>query len=50
MTAEIAEKQAIRIVRDEWDNRGGSEYWNLIKNDPPVVPLVKAQLTQVMES
>ena len=50
VTAEIAEKQAMRIVRDEWDNQGGSEYWNLIKNDPPVVPLVKAQLTQVMES
>ena len=50
MTSKMAEKQSMRIVRDEWDNQGGSEYWNLIKNDPPVVPLVKAQLTQVMES
>ena len=50
MTPEIAEKQALRIVRDEWDNKGGREYWNLIKNDPPVVPHVKVQLAQAMES
>ena len=50
MTSKMAEKQSMRIVRDEWDNQGGSEYWNLINNDPPVVTLVKAQLTLVMES
>ena len=32
MNPEIAEKQAMRIVRDEWDNQGGREYWNLIKS------------------
>ena len=50
VTPEIAEKQALRIVRDEWDNKGGREYWNLIKNDPPVVPHVKVQLAQAMAS
>ena len=50
VTPEIAEKQAMRIVRDEWDNQGGREYWNLIKNDPPVVPHVKVQLAQAMAS
>ena len=50
MNSEIAEKQAMRIVRDEWDNQGGREYWNLIKNDPPVVPHVKVQLAQAMAS
>ena len=50
MNPEIADKQAMRIVRDEWDNQGGREYWNLIKNDPPVVPHVKVQLAQAMAS
>jgi hypothetical protein len=32
----------------EWNNQGGREYWDKIKNSPPLVPHVKALVEKVM--
>ena len=49
LTAGTAEAQGSRIVKDEWDNKGGREYWNKIKNDPPLVPHSRALVETVLE-
>ena len=37
------------IIKDEWDNKGGREYSDLIKNDPPLVPHSRALVKRVLE-
>ena len=49
LTAGTAEAQGARIIKDEWDNQGGREYWNKIKNDPPLVPHSRALVERVLE-
>ena len=49
LTAGTAEAQGSRIIKDEWDNQGGREYWNKIKNDPPLVPHSRALVERVLE-
>ena len=45
----IAALQTLKIIKNEWDNTGGRQYWNNIKNDAPVVPPVRALIQQVLE-
>ena len=49
LTTGTAEAQGARIIKDEWDNQGGREYWNKIKNDPPLVPHSRALVERVLE-
>jgi len=45
---EVVKKQASKIIKDEWDNEGGRELWEQIKDDPPVVPHVAAGIAKVL--
>ena len=47
-SAEVVRAQATRIVKDEWENNGGKDYWDEIKHDSPVVPHVRALIEQVL--
>lgn len=49
LTAGTAEAQGSHIIKDEWDNKGGREYWNKIKNDPPLVPHSRALVEKVLK-
>ena len=49
LTSGTALAQGSRIIKDEWDNKGGREYWNKIKNDPPLVPHSRALVERVLE-
>lgn len=46
---EVVKKQASKIIKDEWDNVGGRELWEQIKDDPPVVPHVAAGIENVLK-
>lgn len=45
----VVKKQASKIIKDEWDNVGGRELWEQIKDDPPVVPHVAAGIENVLK-
>ena len=47
-SCEVVKKQASKIIKDEWDNEGGRELWEQIKDDPPVVPHVAAGIAKVL--
>ena len=49
VNSKIALHQTSNIIRGEWDNQGGREYWDKIKNDPPVVPQVRDMIKRVLE-
>jgi|TARA_B110000259_G_scaffold163962_1_gene189682 hypothetical protein len=49
LTSGTALAQGSRIIKDEWDNKGGREYSDLIKNDPPLVPHSRALVKRVLE-
>ena len=49
LTSGTALAQGSRIIKDEWDNKGGREYSDLIKNDPPLVPHSRALAKRVLE-
>jgi hypothetical protein len=48
LDSDTAEKHSLRIMEQEWNNQGGREYWDKIKNSPPLVPHVKALVEKVM--
>ena len=48
LDSDTAEKHSLRIMKLEWNNKGGREYWDKIKNSLPLVPHVKALIEKVM--
>ena len=48
LDSDTAEKHSLRIMELEWNNQGGREYWDKIKNSPPLVPHVKALVEKAM--
>ena len=49
MNSVAAREQSSRIIKNEWDNQGGREYWDEIKNNAPVTNLVKDAIEKIME-